>query len=117
MSDQRLEIVEQDEAGNITSTYIASGDSRVDIIVRVLNLAGRPTQAQEMLILPASEADEKLCAASSGCVSAFGISTERDRGLYTVCVPTYHKQACNGANTMQDTRYMCVKHHVRVKEI
>jgi hypothetical protein len=31
---ERLEIVEQDEAGNITSTYIASSDSRVDVVVR-----------------------------------------------------------------------------------
>ncbi|KAF9693860.1 hypothetical protein EKO04_008308 [Ascochyta lentis] len=29
----RLEITEQDEAGTVTSTYIASGDSRVDIIL------------------------------------------------------------------------------------
>jgi hypothetical protein len=29
------EIVERDEAGNIISTYVASGEGRVDVIVRV----------------------------------------------------------------------------------
>ena len=30
----RYEIVERDEAGSITKTYIASGEGRVDVIVR-----------------------------------------------------------------------------------
>ena len=33
-TSEGLEIVEQDEAGNVTCTYIASGDSRVDVVVR-----------------------------------------------------------------------------------
>jgi hypothetical protein len=29
------EIIERDEAGNIIATYVASGEGRVDVIVRV----------------------------------------------------------------------------------
>lgn len=31
---EHLEIEEYDEAGNVVTTYIASGDSRVDVVVR-----------------------------------------------------------------------------------
>ncbi len=35
MSDSnKFEIVERDEAGNITTTYVTAGGSRVDVIVR-----------------------------------------------------------------------------------
>ncbi|KAJ4988177.1 RUS1 family protein-like protein 1 [Stagonosporopsis vannaccii] len=32
-ASERLEIVEQDEAGNVISTYIASGEARVDVVL------------------------------------------------------------------------------------
>lgn len=31
---EQLEIKESDQAGNVVATYIASGDSRVDVVVR-----------------------------------------------------------------------------------
>lgn len=34
MSTAHFKITEYDEAGNETSTYIASGDTRVDVLVR-----------------------------------------------------------------------------------
>jgi hypothetical protein len=39
MTSQTIcEIAERDEAGNITATYVVSGESRVDVIVRFLHL-------------------------------------------------------------------------------
>jgi hypothetical protein len=35
-ASEALEIVEHDQAGNVTSTYILSDESRVDIVVRRL---------------------------------------------------------------------------------
>jgi hypothetical protein len=43
------EIVERDEAGNIIATYVASGEGRVDVIVRVDQCGAVETRLPQIL--------------------------------------------------------------------
>ena len=61
-ASEALEIVEHDHAGNVTSTYILSGESRVDVVVRCLLSSREAEPRQNVLIGAASARDEELCA-------------------------------------------------------
>lgn len=62
-ASEALEIVEHDHAGNVTSTYILSSESRVDIVVRRLMSSCEAEPRRDWLIGAASARDEELCAA------------------------------------------------------
>lgn len=81
---ERLELVERDDAGNVTTTFIESaageGRTRVDAVVRPPSYATRMLR----LTLTAAQREQRLCTAASRRFPSCGLSAHCNGRLHTV---------------------------------
>jgi hypothetical protein len=104
-----VELIERDEAGNITATYIESasthGASRVDVVVRT-HFTPTNTLKHQRCVTDSydtvTQSDEEPCAANSRCLPSRGLPTERYRGLHTVCQLNITRPSTSGCGAVSD---------------